>query len=53
VDFFNCMRSRGKPKCDVDEAFIQTATFLMSVESQGNPPKRLVQLHDVVLEKHF
>jgi hypothetical protein len=35
------MRSRGKPKCDVDEAFIQTATFLMSVESQGNPPKRV------------
>lgn len=33
VDFVNCIRSRGKPKCDVDEAFIETATFLMSVES--------------------
>ena len=25
-DFFNCMRSRGPPKCHVDEAFIETAT---------------------------
>jgi hypothetical protein len=33
VDFFNCVRSRGTPKCPVDEAFIETATFLMSVES--------------------
>ena len=33
VDFFNCVRSRGKPKCHVDEAFIETATYLMSVES--------------------
>ncbi len=32
-DFFNCVRSRGKPKCHVEEAFIETVTFLMSVES--------------------
>lgn len=32
-DFFNCMRSRKKPKCDEDEAFVETATFAMSVES--------------------
>jgi predicted dehydrogenase len=30
-DFFDCVRSRGKPKCNEDEAFIETATFLMSV----------------------
>jgi predicted dehydrogenase len=30
-DFFNCVRSRGRPRCDVDEAFIETATFLLSV----------------------
>ncbi|MEI8043868.1 MAG: Gfo/Idh/MocA family oxidoreductase, partial [Verrucomicrobiota bacterium] len=33
MDFFNCVRSRGIPKCPVDEAFIETATYLMSVES--------------------
>jgi hypothetical protein len=33
LDFFNCVRSRGRPKCDVDEAFIETATYVMSVES--------------------
>jgi predicted dehydrogenase len=32
-DFFNCMRDRGTPKCPADEAFIESATFLMSVES--------------------
>lgn len=32
-DFFNCVRSRGTPKCSVDEAFVEVATFLMSVES--------------------
>jgi len=31
ADFFNCVRSRGKPRCDVDEAFIETATFLLSI----------------------
>jgi predicted dehydrogenase len=33
LDFFNCVRSRGTPKCPVDEAFIESVTFLMSVES--------------------
>ena len=32
-DFFNCVRSRGTPKCSVDEAFIETATYLMSIEA--------------------
>lgn len=32
-DFFNCVRSRALPKCHVDEAFVETATYLMSVES--------------------
>lgn len=32
-DFFHCVRSGGTPKCGVDEAFIETATYLMSVES--------------------
>jgi hypothetical protein len=32
-DFFNCVRSRKLPKCNVDEAFVETATYLMSVES--------------------
>lgn len=40
-DFFNCVRSRGIPKCNIDEAFIETATFLMSVESfKQNRPVR-------------
>ena len=30
-DFINCVINRKKPKCDEDEAFIDTATFLMSV----------------------
>jgi hypothetical protein len=29
-DWVNCIRSRGTPKCSTDEAFIETATFLMS-----------------------
>jgi predicted dehydrogenase len=33
MDFFNCVRSRGTPKCPVDEAFIESATYLMSVEA--------------------
>jgi predicted dehydrogenase len=32
-DFINCVRNRGTPKCSTDEAFIETATYLMSVES--------------------
>jgi hypothetical protein len=30
-DFFNCVRNRKKPKCNEDEAFIETVTFLMSL----------------------
>lgn len=33
ADFFNCVRNRGTPKCSVDEAFIETATYLMSIAS--------------------
>jgi predicted dehydrogenase len=32
-DFFNCVRSRKAPKCNVDEAFIEAATFIMATES--------------------
>ena len=32
-DFFDCIRSRNKTKCNEDEAFIETATFLMSLEA--------------------
>jgi predicted dehydrogenase len=34
VDWVNCIRSRGTPKCSTDEAFVETATFLMSLVSQ-------------------
>ncbi len=34
VDWVNCIRSRGMPKCSADEAFIETATFLMSLKAQ-------------------
>ena len=34
VDWLNCVRSRGTPKCSTDEAFIETATFLMSLKAQ-------------------
>ena len=34
VDWLNCIRTRGTPKCSTDEAFIETATFLMSLKSQ-------------------
>jgi len=34
VDWVNCIQSRGAPKCSTDEAFIETATFLMSLKSQ-------------------
>ncbi len=33
VDFFNCMRTRGLPKCNVNEAFVEVATLLMSIEA--------------------
>jgi predicted dehydrogenase len=34
VDWLNCVRSRATPKCSADEAFIETATFLMSLRAQ-------------------
>jgi len=34
VDWLNCVRSRATPKCSTDEAFIETATFLMSLVAQ-------------------
>ena len=33
-DWVNCIRSRAAPKCSTDEAFIETATFLMSLKAQ-------------------
>ena len=32
-DFLNCVRTREKPQCNEDEAFIETATLLMSMEA--------------------
>lgn len=32
-DFLNCVRTREKTQCNEDEAFIETATLLMSVEA--------------------
>ncbi len=32
-DFFNCVRSRQKTKCNEDEAFTEAATLVMSVKS--------------------
>jgi len=34
VDWVQCIRTRGTPKCSTDEAFIETATFLMSLKAQ-------------------
>lgn len=47
-DFFNCVRSRGTPKCGVDEAFVEIATSLMSIESYM---KRRVVRWDPVKEE--
>jgi predicted dehydrogenase len=33
-DWVNCIKTRGTPKCSTDDAFIETATFLMSLVSQ-------------------
>jgi predicted dehydrogenase len=33
VDWVNCIQGRDTPKCSTDEAFIETATFLMSLAS--------------------
>lgn len=32
-DFINCVRTRARPKCDIEEAYIEVVTGLMSVES--------------------
>ena len=32
-DFLNCVRTREKPRCDEDEAFIETAVIAMSMQS--------------------
>lgn len=34
VDWVQCIGSRSTPKCSTDEAFIETATFLLSLVSQ-------------------
>ncbi|MBN2508252.1 MAG: Gfo/Idh/MocA family oxidoreductase [Verrucomicrobia bacterium] len=36
VDWLNCIRTRSTPKCSSDEAFVETATFLMSLKAQQN-----------------
>jgi predicted dehydrogenase len=40
VDWLNCIRTRGTPKCSTGEAFIETTTFLMSLKAQQE--KRMV-----------
>ena len=32
-DFLDCVRTREKPRCDEDEAFIETAVIAMSMEA--------------------
>jgi predicted dehydrogenase len=32
-DFLTCVRTGGRPKCNIDEAFIEVATLLMSTEA--------------------
>jgi predicted dehydrogenase len=32
-DFLACVRTGGRPKCNIDEAFIEVATLLMSTEA--------------------
>jgi predicted dehydrogenase len=41
IDWVNCIRTRKTPKCSTDEAFIETATFLMSLKAQQE--KRMVR----------
>jgi len=41
ADWIDCIRTRGTPKCSTDEAFIETATFLMSLKAQQE--RRLVR----------
>lgn len=49
-DFFNCVRSREKTKCNEDEAFIETANIVMAMKAYQE--KRMVrwdaQKEDVV-----
>jgi len=45
VDWVNCIQDRSTPKCSTDEAFIETATAVMSVESYHR--KRLVRWNPV------
>jgi predicted dehydrogenase len=33
LDFLNCVRTREQPQCNEDEAFIEAATLVMSVEA--------------------
>lgn len=33
TDFFTCVRTRGRTQCNEDEAFIEAATLMMSVEA--------------------
>jgi predicted dehydrogenase len=40
-DFFNCVRSRKQPKCNVDEAFTEAATIVMAVKAYEE--KRMVR----------
>ena len=32
-DFLNCVRTREKPRCDEDQAFIETAVLMMAMEA--------------------
>ena len=32
-DFLQCVRTRERPQCHEDEAFIETVTYMMSVEA--------------------
>lgn len=32
-DFLQCVRTGGRPKCNIDESFIEIVTALMSVEA--------------------
>ncbi len=32
-DFIDCVRTRGRPRCNEDEAFVEVATLLMSVKA--------------------
>jgi hypothetical protein len=51
-NFFDCVRSREKPNCNEDEAYIETTTIVMAVESfmkkrevRWNDQKQDVEVH--------